>query len=425
MSGTLPAALVDAFFRLCQGDFSHRLPRTLARDADDTAAFFFNAVAEELERVLRTSREREELLARTIEHLSDALVRVAAGDFSAQVDRNYAGDAADVLAFLVNNTITELGAFVEANQRRAEEDRLRLERLVDQRTIELRESEENFRTLLATAPVPILLIGMKDNRVRFCNDRAADLFETTVADLVGAPAPPLHPDPDAQQGLRDLIERDRRIDAMAVQLRTRRGTSFWSLLNARELVSGGESLVMLTLTDVTAQKRVEDHLRTLATTDTLTGALTRRQFFELAEVEWARATRHRHPLCVALVDVDAFKSVNDHFGHGIGDEALRLVVDTVRGELRRHDLIGRYGGDELALLFPETPLEGAKHVSHRMRRAVAELRLTHRGEPVPLTISVGIVARRADETLTMACGRADAALYQAKDSGRDRVVGAE
>ena len=173
----LPAALVEGFLRLCQGEFDYRLPRTMSRDRDDTTAFFFNTIAEELERVLRTSRQREDRLARTMAHLSDALVRVAAGDFTVAVNRDYGGDATDVLAFLVNNTISELGAFVAANDRRAEEDRLRLERLVLQRTSELKQSEENFRKLFETAPVPMLLIGLYDERVRFCNERAADLIE--------------------------------------------------------------------------------------------------------------------------------------------------------------------------------------------------------------------------------------------------------
>jgi diguanylate cyclase (GGDEF)-like protein/PAS domain S-box-containing protein len=422
LAGPIPAALVDGFFRLCQGEFDYRLPRTLARDAEDTAAFFFNTIADELERLLRTAREREERLTRTVSHLSDALVRVAEGDFTVQVARDYGGDAPDVLAFLVNNTISELGAFVAANQRRAEEDRLRLERIVLQRTSELQQSEENFRTLLATAPVPILLIGFDDDRVRFCNDRAADLFETTVAEMVGGPAPQLHPEEDTRRHFRDTLERERRIDAAATEIRTRRGTSLHALLNARTLISGNEMLVMVTLTDVTEQKRIEDQLRALATTDALTGALTRRHFFDVAELEWTRSTRHRHPLCVALIDVDHFKTVNDRFGHAMGDEALRQVGETVRGKLRRHDLLGRYGGDELALLFPETPLEGARQVSERIRRAVADLRLTHGEIPVPLTISAGLVARRPDELLATACQRADAALYAAKDSGRNRII---
>ena len=208
-----------------------------------------------------------------------------------------------------------------------------------------------------------------------------------------------------------------------MEIRTRRGTTFYSLLNASTVATAGETLVMLALTDVTEQKQVEDQLRVLATTDMLTGALTRRHFFDLAEVEWERSSRHHRPLCVALIDVDHFKKVNDRFGHSCGDEALRLVAETVRGKLRRHDLLGRYGGDELALLFPETALEGAQQVSDRIRRAVVEIALMHGETPVKLTISAGLVERRADETLTAACQRADAALYEAKDAGRDCVIG--
>jgi diguanylate cyclase (GGDEF)-like protein/PAS domain S-box-containing protein len=424
-SEPLPAALVDGFFRLCQGEFDYRLARTMRRDRDDTTAFFFNTIAEELERLLRTSHQREDRLARTVARLSDALVRVAAGDFTVQVERDHCGDAADVLAFLVNNTITELGAFVASNERRAEEDRVRLERLVRQRTSELKESEENFRTLLATAPVPMLLIGLDDDRVRFCNERAADLFETPVDEIVGRYAPELHHDEDARRQFHETLEREHRIDAAGVEICTRRGRRFYSLLNASTLISSGETLVMLTLTDVTEQKRVEEQLRALATTDALTGALTRRHFFDLAELEWARAARRPQPLCVALIDVDHFKRVNDTYGHGIGDEGLRLVAEAARGELRRHDLLGRYGGDELALLFPETALEGARQVTDRIRKAVARLQLTHEGACVRMTISAGLVERRTDETLTVACQRADKALYEAKNAGRDCVVGAE
>jgi PAS domain S-box-containing protein len=200
--------------------------------------------------------------------------------------------------FSSNNTITELGAFVAANERRAKEDRLRLERLVNLRTNELRESETNFRTLLATAPVPILLVGLDDDRVRFCNERAADLFNTTVDEIVDRPTPAPHPAGDARQRFRQQLERDRRIDAHAVEAQLGHGSSFWSLLNARVLSSEGEPVIMMTLTDVTEQKRVEHQLRELATTDMLTGAFTRRHFFDLAELEWVRSTRHQHPLCV-------------------------------------------------------------------------------------------------------------------------------
>lgn len=133
----LPPDLVTGLLRLCEGDFSYRLPRSGARDDADTAAFFVNAIAEELERILRTSREQEARLGDFVQRTSEMLIRVAAGDLTAQMERDFAGDPTDVLAYLVNNTVAELGAFVATAQRRADEDRQRLEALVLERTREL------------------------------------------------------------------------------------------------------------------------------------------------------------------------------------------------------------------------------------------------------------------------------------------------
>jgi methyl-accepting chemotaxis protein len=118
---------VEALLRLCQGDFAYRLPRTLSRDNDDTVAFFFNAIAEELERLIKEARDNETRMSTLIDRLSEALVAVASGDFSIQVERDYRGDPADVLSFLVNNTITELAELVADSDRLAADDRQRLE----------------------------------------------------------------------------------------------------------------------------------------------------------------------------------------------------------------------------------------------------------------------------------------------------------
>src|SRR3954469_10850161 len=105
----LPPALVEGLLRFCEGDFSHRLPRTRTRDQEDTIAFFVNTIGEEFGRLLDETRAHEERLARVMQRLSETLLAVAAGDFSVQVERDFSGDSPDVLGFLVNNTITELG----------------------------------------------------------------------------------------------------------------------------------------------------------------------------------------------------------------------------------------------------------------------------------------------------------------------------
>jgi diguanylate cyclase (GGDEF)-like protein len=293
----LPPTLVDGLLRLCQGDFAYRLPRTRTRDQEDTIAFFVNAIGEELGRILQETRAQEERLARLVERLSEALLAVVAGDFSVQVERDFSGDAPDVLAFLVNNTVTELGRFVAGAQRKASDEKQRLEELVAERTAELER---------------------------------------------------------------------------------------------------------------------------LATTDVLTGALNRRRIFELAAAELARAARYEQPICLAMLDLDHFKSINDRFGHAVGDEALRAVADVVRGQLRTVDLLGRYGGEELMVVLPQTAREAARVALERSRAAVAAIRLSAASATV--NVSGGVVEVQRGESLEAGLRRADAALYEAKRSGRNRLV---
>ncbi|MCC6332635.1 MAG: sensor domain-containing diguanylate cyclase [Myxococcales bacterium] len=418
--GDLPPALLEAFLRLCQGDFSFRLPRSRSRDAEDTGAFLFNTIAEELERMLRTSRDQEERLARAVETLTTSLQRAAAGDLGVQVERDYRGDAVDVLAFLVNNTVDELRRLVEENARRAAEERRRLEHLVEERTRQLRESEENFRRLFAAAPVPMLLVGTAEAKVRYCNERAAALLQRRVGEVVGGPAPSLFERDEDRAVFLDRLRRGEAIDGLAVPLRVD-GPATWALVSARALVVGDQPSVMISLTDLTEQKRVEERLRELATTDALTGAHNRRHFFELAEAELARAGRYRHSLCVGMLDLDHFKAVNDRFGHQVGDEALQLVVAAARAQLRKPDVVGRYGGEEFALMLPETSLDDAAEVLERTRQAVEAIVLVSAGEQVHLTVSAGVVAWKVGERIDETLHRADDALYQAKQ-GRNRVV---
>lgn len=421
MASELPPELVEAFLKLCQGDFDFRLPRTRARDAEDTGAFFFNTIADELQRVIKTSREHEARLNQAVDTMSVSLMRAAAGDLSVQVPRDFRGDGLDVLAFLVNNTIDELRRSVAENAARSEEEKRRLEHLVQERTRQLRESEENFRRLFAAAPVPLLLVDVEDGRVHFCNERAAALFRRRATDLVGGQAPDLFEREEDRAAFLERVRRGENVDAFAVQLRGS-GEPVWALLNARTLVVADQPSVMISLTDLTEQKRVEAQLRELATVDALTGAFNRRHFFEVAEAEVARSARYKRPLSVAMLDLDHFKAVNDRFGHHVGDEALQLVVGAARAQLRRQDVLGRYGGEEFAFVFPETPEGGAVEVLERTRAAVEALGLVSAGERVPLSVSIGVVAWKDGERLDETLRRADDALYAAKAAGRNRVT---
>lgn len=165
-------------------------------------------------------------------------------------------------------------------------------------------------------------------------------------------------------------------------------------------------------------------LRELAVVDELTGLHNRRYLDRRLDYEIERFERYHHPLAVGLVDVDFFKRVNDTHGHGAGDDVLRQLARVATEQVRRVDLVGRYGGEEFALVLPDTDREGAETAVERFRAAVAAHPFETTAGPLKITISAGVACVASDwrgdkESLLRA---ADRALYQAKALGRNRVV---
>ena len=173
--------------------------------------------------------------------------------------------------------------------------------------------------------------------------------------------------------------------------------------------------------DITERKGLERELRRLATSDPLTGAPNRRHFTTLASQEMERSHRYDLPLSAIMLDVDHFKKVNDCWGHAVGDELLKVVTEAMNGELREIDVLGRMGGEEFAVLLPQTPLDGAIQLAERLRAAVAAVRLPLAEGCLRITISLGVACRTAGDTqFDHLLGRADRAMYQSKQAGRNR-----
>jgi diguanylate cyclase (GGDEF)-like protein len=157
--------------------------------------------------------------------------------------------------------------------------------------------------------------------------------------------------------------------------------------------------------------------------DFLTGAASRKAFFDVAALEMARAVRTRRPLALLLVDLDHFKAINDRWGHPAGDAALRRLADGARAGLRVIDCVARLGGDEFALLLPETDLAGASAAAAKLQQAVRHPPADADDDvAATLTLSIGITLVSGGEDIASAMARADAALYLAKSAGRDRAV---
>ncbi|HLH97400.1 MAG TPA: GGDEF domain-containing protein [Xanthobacteraceae bacterium] len=172
--------------------------------------------------------------------------------------------------------------------------------------------------------------------------------------------------------------------------------------------------------------RAEQHaidLEMLAALDWLTGIYNRRHFETLARAELARCQRYVRPLSILMIDVDHFKAVNDRFGHATGDRVLQTIAAVCRGAKRDSDVVARMGGEEFALMLPETTEQAAFQLAERLRQQVIECAPIVDGEKVAVTVSVGIAgASLRTSGIEALMRRADQALYEAKHSGRNCVV---
>jgi diguanylate cyclase (GGDEF)-like protein/PAS domain S-box-containing protein len=311
-------------------------------------------------------------------------------------------------------------------------DRLRAERTlgqyrqhVDELTkVEqaLRRSGENLRIVLGAAPVALVLTRLRDQHVVLANERCAALFGVPLDEVVGQRTRDYYAVPTQRDEIIDRLIEQGQLDSVLVRLKKRDGEEFWAEMSARIVELDGQRCSLVGIHDVTRQKNLEEQLRELATRDSLTGAANRRHFVELGQRERERSLRSKAALSLCLFDADHFKLINDDYGHVAGDHALTTIARAAQSALRAADVLGRLGGEEFAILLPDTDLTGALVVAERVRGAVAASTVRGgEGVDIQVTISVGVAQLQGDESLESLLKRADTALYDAKDHGRNRV----
>lgn len=194
----------------------------------------------------------------------------------------------------------------------------------------------------------------------------------------------------------------------------------------RNLLVGLAVTLFVILINILLVNHFQGRLEALATTDELTQVNNRRHFMELAAREMALAQRTGQQLALLMMDADHFKEINDQHGHVAGDQTLHDLAQTILGQLREYDVLGRWGGEEFAALLPSTSLDKAMAVAERIRAAVENMKLPDSATGSRLSISIGVTAGENDGLgLEAMINRADTALYQAKDHGRNRVRQAE
>jgi diguanylate cyclase (GGDEF)-like protein len=184
-------------------------------------------------------------------------------------------------------------------------------------------------------------------------------------------------------------------------------------LECTVLPAGGRMLTYTPVTDLVHR----------ASVDVLSGLFNRRHFLELADGEWSRFDRYERPLTLMMLDIDMFKTINDRYGHDVGDQAIVHVAAVCRDSKRVPDIVARVGGEEFAMLLPETSLQSAALVAERLRQAIADTPLVIAGAPIGLSVSIGVAeADTRMDGIRALMKQADDALYRAKRSGRNRVT---
>jgi diguanylate cyclase (GGDEF)-like protein len=169
-------------------------------------------------------------------------------------------------------------------------------------------------------------------------------------------------------------------------------------------------------------ENLSKNLQYLANTDELTGIWNRRAFIAESNKELQRAQRTQHPTCLLMMDLDDFKEINDKFGHEVGDEVLKLFTHSIRATKRSYDIFGRVGGEEFAMLLPETRKVEAIELAERLRQRVSEIFFHKQQTDITITVSIGLYElAKNDTTILAALGKADKVLYAAKRAGKNQV----
>ncbi len=285
------------------------------------------------------------------------------------------------------------------------------------------EEKGRLRRILAALPVPYIISRVHDSKILEMNDKACSALDVSPEDLEEYKSTDFYAKPEIRADLIEMVQRNGLVSNEEIELVTRSGREFTTLFSATPLRLMSEDVFFVTFSDITERKEMELALEKAATTDYLTGTLNRRAFTERASAERYRANRNEKPVSMLMIDIDHFKAINDTYGHDVGDDALKELVRIISANLREYDAFGRLGGEEFALLLPETDIEGAKILAERVRKAIEENEMVlEDGSILRMAVSGGLSLWEQDAALDEVLKKADEALYEAKNSGRNRIV---
>ena len=290
------------------------------------------------------------------------------------------------------------------------------------------ETSQRFRRILDNLFAYVALLDI-NGVVQEMNKAPLERSGFRLEDVVGEyfyDAPWWNYDDQVRQQLIDAISSAKQGKVSRYDVEAKMGNELVPLdfLIAPIYDNSGQIIGLLpTAVDITERKHLEEELQRQAHLDYLTGLPNRRDFMERGEIEFSRTQRYDSHLSILMLDIDHFKKINDTYGHQSGDLVLKSIASTFQKELRSIDIVGRIGGEEFALILPETGIEKATEVAERLREIISASVITlPNGMKISITVSIGIASLiDKNSNMNMLLMESDKALYKAKLSGRNRV----
>jgi len=284
----------------------------------------------------------------------------------------------------------------------------------------LSENETQLRQLVESAPLPLLIVRASDQQLLYVNERALEQFALNVDSALARKLSDFHADPESRTRLSGVLSRDGAVRDFEVNLKDENGKEFWLLLSAQPTRYQGAVCLLVALADIDERKRLQDDMRRKAMHDPLTGLPNRAMFMESLERATHKARRRSTRLSVLFIDLDRFKEVNDTLGHHAGDLLLQEIGRRLLAAVRQSDLVARLSGDEFVVLVEEHG--GPEEIMIVAQKVLAALHapVLIDWREANVSGSVGIASFPEDGAeVGLLVKNADAAMYQAKERGRN------
>ncbi len=349
-------------------------------------------------------------------------VRAGTKPDSYDFEVNVSGDA-----IYVEARFTQLGKSLMLIIFRDVTVRTLVENLRTQALEESRLHQRQLQDLINSAPIGIVITNL-DNDILMLNQYAVTKFNISANEVTNTRFEHMLPETkrEAYQAfLKDFLARkqegisDARIDIVITPDNT---DHFVAELRLSTLNLDGETIITQTFLDISERKEFERKLKQLAQTDPLTGCHNRRHYSEMAEKQLILCRSQKQAFSLMLMDLDKFKNINDTYGHGAGDEVLKVFASVTQGLIREGDILGRYGGEEFILALPNTPKAVARKIAQRICDQIALQQIEDSGNTIIVTASIGLVSSpKSNMDLESMTKIADDLLYEAKANGRNRV----